>query len=104
QPVALDFDRVAGGRFGAHALGGDFGDDGRDQVVAAGMPGQGLLDGVVLLVLIVRQVDKTFRPAVTMALVVGQHIAPDRVVGRVLLGLGERGIDIEALGIGLALV
>ena len=104
QAVARDGLGVAVARVGQHLAAGHFGDDGGDQAVAVRAFLQCSIDGVVALLGVRRQVDEGFRAAVAVALVVGDDVAPRRGVGCILVGLQDRRVDADALGVAVFLV
>ena len=58
---------------------------------------------LVGFVLVVRDFHVTFRAAIAVALFVVHHAAPHREVGGVLVGLGDRGEDVQAARVGVFL-
>ena len=75
----------------------------RQQAVAGTALLQRLVDRVGALFRVGGQLDRCFRPAVAVTLVVGEHVAAQRLVGRILVGFQDGGGDHDALGVGLFL-
>ncbi len=105
QALALNRDLLAAGNHRPHGLGRRFEHDCGQQVGAVDRLEQRIFDPLLALagVRIVdgRKFDECFRAAVAIAMVVVEHLRPQRVVGDVLLAAHDRCVDIQAAGVRL---
>ena len=100
QAVACQVDRLTGQHRRAHQLGCHAHHHGRLQIVAVRVFQQGVVDGLFTLLCIGGQVDERFRAAIAVTALVIENAAAHGLIGDVLVGLAQRGVDVQPARVG----
>ena len=104
EALARDLYRLAAGAHGHDLLGAGFEHHGREHVAVVRVLGQQVVDVLLQLGRIARQGDELLRAAVVLPPLVGHDALAQGLVGGVLFGGIDRGVDVEPAGVGLVAI